>query len=117
MLAVIVLDDLLLVAENKRGHSRKWRGKNRLADKAAKQVAEELGGAGGALLRLLCSRECPELTSTLPQYTLAQDQLAETERPPKVKRVCGTLTARLLVPEALATSLVSQVIIRLPTGK
>lgn len=39
MLAVIVLNDLLLVAENK--EATHVAGKSRLADKAAKQVAED----------------------------------------------------------------------------
>lgn len=52
----------------------------------------------------------PKLTSTLPQYTPAQDQLAETERATKnEKGWWGLLDGRLLVPEILASSLGSQV--------
>ena len=52
----------------------------------------------------------PELTLTLLQYTLAQDQLAETERATKSEKgLWELLDHRLLVPEALAPSLVSQV--------
>ena len=73
-------------------------------------MAEELGGAGGATVKTLVLSRMPELTSTLPQYTLAQDQLAETERATKrEKGLWELLDHRLLVPEALATSLVSQV--------
>ena len=51
-----------------------------------------------------------ELTSTLPRYTLAQDQLAETERAKKNEKGWWELLyGRLLVPEILASSLVSQV--------
>ena len=51
----------------------------------------------------------PELTSTLPQYTPAQDQLAEIERATKnEKGWWELLDSRLLVPEILASSLVSQ---------
>ena len=51
-----------------------------------------------------------ELVSTLPQYTLAQDQMVETERGTKNETGWWKLLAgRLLVPEALALSLASQV--------
>ena len=52
----------------------------------------------------------PELILTLPQYTLAQDQLAEAERATKNEKGWWELPdGRLLVPEALAPTLVSQV--------
>ena len=52
----------------------------------------------------------PELTLTLPQYTLAQDQLAESERATKNEKVWWELPdSILLVPEALAPILVPQV--------
>ena len=83
---------------------------NQLADKATKQVAEELGGAGGVTVKTLVLSRMPELTSTLPQYTLAQDQLAETERATKNERGWWELPdGRLLVPKALAPSSVSPV--------
>ena len=73
-------------------------------------MAEELGGAGGVTVKTLVLSRMPELTSTLPQYTLAQDQLAETERATKSEKgLWELLDHRLLVPEALAPSLVSQV--------
>ena len=53
---------------------------NWLADKAAKHVAEKFGAAGGGSIRTFVLSEMSELTLTLPQYTLAQDQLAEAER-------------------------------------
>ena len=52
----------------------------------------------------------PELTLTLPQYTLAQDQLAEAERATTNEKGWWELPdGRLLVPEALYPTLVSQV--------
>ena len=52
----------------------------------------------------------PELMLILPQYTLAQDQLAEAERATMNERRWWELPdGRLLVPEALAPTLVSQV--------
>ena len=58
-------------------------GGNRLADKAVKHVAEKSGPAGGGSIRTFVLSKMPELTLTLPQYTLAQDQLAEAERATK----------------------------------
>lgn len=75
-------------------------------------MAEEFVGAGGGTVKILVPSRMPmpELTSTLPQYTLPQDQLAETERATKnEKSLWELLDHRLLVPEALAPSLVSQV--------
>ena len=61
------------------------------------------------LLESLCSQKCLSWFQ-LPQYTLAQDQLVETERATKNETGWWKLLAgRLLVPEALALSLVSQV--------
>ena len=52
----------------------------------------------------------PELTLTLPQYTLAQDQLAEAERATTNEKGWWELPdGRLLVPKALDPTLVSQV--------
>ena len=52
----------------------------------------------------------PLLTLTLLQYTPAQDQLAEAERATKNEKGWWELPdGRLLVPEALAPTLVSQV--------
>ena len=55
---------------------------NRPADKTTKHVAEQFGAAGGGLSEPLYSQKClSELT--LPQYTPAQEQLAEAERTTK----------------------------------
>ena len=52
----------------------------------------------------------PELILTLPQYTLAQDQLAEAERATKNEKGWWELQdGRLLVLKALVPTLVSQV--------
>ena len=52
----------------------------------------------------------PELTLTLPQYTLAQDQLAEAERATTNEKGWWELPdGRLLVLKALVPTLVSQV--------
>ena len=56
---------------------------NRLADKAAKHVAEKFGAAGGRSTRTFVLSKMPELTLTLPQYTPAQDQLAEAGKATK----------------------------------
>ena len=56
---------------------------NWLADKIAKASTEELGASGGGFIRTFVLSKMLELVSTLPQYTLAQDQLAETERAAK----------------------------------
>ena len=56
---------------------------NRLADKAAKHVAEKFGAAGGRSTRTFVLSKMPDLTLTLPQYISAQDQLAEAERATK----------------------------------
>ena len=58
-------------------------GGNRLADKSTKHAAEKSGPAGGGSIRTFVLSKMPELTLTLPQYTLAQDQLAEAERATK----------------------------------
>ena len=58
-------------------------GGNQLADKASKHVAEKCAPAGGGSIRTCVLSKMPELTLTLPQYTLAQDQLAEGERATK----------------------------------
>lgn len=56
---------------------------NRLADKIAKAAAKELGAGGDGFIRTFVLWKVPELTSTLPPYTPAQDQLAKTERATK----------------------------------
>ena len=58
-------------------------GGNRLADKIAKAAAKELGAGGDGFIRTFVLCKVPELTSTLPQYIPAQDQLAKTERATK----------------------------------
>ena len=81
-------------------------GGNQLADKASKHVAEKCGPAGGGSIRTCVLSKMPELTLTLPQYTLAQDQLAEAERATKnEKGWWELLDGRLLVPKALAPTL------------
>ena len=56
---------------------------NQLTDKATKHAADQLGAAGGGSIRTFVLSKMPELTLTLPQYTPAQDQLAEAERATK----------------------------------
>ena len=56
---------------------------NQLTDKATKHAADKLGSAGGGSIRTFVLSKMPELTLTLPQYTPAQDQLAEAERATK----------------------------------
>ena len=58
-------------------------GGNRLADKSTKHAAEKSGPAGEGSIRTFVLSKMPELILTLPQYTLAQDQLAEAERATK----------------------------------
>ena len=53
---------------------------NRLADKPTKHVAEQFGAAGRGSIRTFVLSKMLELTLTLPQYTPAQEQLAEAER-------------------------------------
>ena len=85
-------------------------GGNRLADKIAKAAAKELGAGGGGFIRTFVLCKVPELTSTLPQYIPAQDQLAKTERATKnEKGWWELLDGRLLVPKSLAPSLLSQI--------
>ena len=42
-----------------------------------------MGATGGESIRTFVLSKMPELTLTLPQYTPAQDQLAEAERATK----------------------------------
>ena len=85
-------------------------GGNRLADKIAKAAAKELGAGGDGFIRTFVLCKVPELTSTLPQYIPAQDQLAKTERATKnEKGWWELLDGRLLVPKSLAPSLLSQI--------
>ena len=46
-------------------------------------MAEKFGAAGGRSIRTFVLSTMPELILTLPQYTPAQDQLAEAERATK----------------------------------
>ena len=43
-------------------------------------MAEKFGAAGEGSVRTFVLSKMPELTLTLPQYTLAQEQLAEAKR-------------------------------------
>ena len=63
---------------------------NWLADKATKYAAEKFGAAGGGSIRTFVLSKMPELTLTLPQYTLAQDQLWCRKGHQKWKRLVGT---------------------------
>lgn len=69
-----------------------------------------MGATGEGSIRTFVLSKMPELTLTLPQYTPAQDQLAEGERATKNEKHWWELPdGRLLVPEALAPTLISQV--------
>ena len=69
-----------------------------------------LGATGGESIRTFVLSKMPELTLTLPQYTPAQDQLAEAERATKnEKTLLGAAGWQVTGTEALAPTLVSQV--------
>ena len=82
---------------------------DRLADKTAKQAAKSLGVTSEAPIKALILAELPELTLDSPKYTEAQNQLAKTEGAIKTEKGQWELpSGKLLVPEELAPTLVSQ---------
>ena len=81
----------------------------RLADELAKQAAEGLGVTIEAPIKALILTELPELTLESPKYTEAQNQLAKSEGAIKTEKGWWELpSGKLLVPEELALTLVSQ---------
>ena len=82
---------------------------NRLADKTTKQAAKGLGVTSEAPIKALILVELPELTLDSPNYTEAQNQLAKVEGAFKTEKGWWGLPGdKLLVPEELAPTLVSQ---------
>ena len=82
---------------------------NRLADKTAKQAAKGLGVTSEAPVKAFILAELPELTLDSPKYTEAQNQLAKAEGAIKTEKGWWELpSGKLLVPEELAPTLVSQ---------
>ena len=95
-----------------RGHQKEdtpWAWQNRLVDKTTKQAAEGLGVTSEASIKALILAELPELTLDSPKYTEAQNQLAKVERAIKTEKGWWELPSdKLLIPEELAPTLVSQ---------
>ena len=82
---------------------------NRLADKTAKQAAEGLGVTREAPIKALMLAELPELMLDSPKYTEAQNQPAKAEGVIKTEKGWWELpSGKLLVPEEMAPTLVSQ---------
>ena len=82
---------------------------NRLAVKTAKQAAKVLGVTREAPIKALVLAELLELRLDSPKYTEAQNQLAKAEEAIKTEKGWWELPgAKLLVPEELAPTLVSQ---------
>ena len=82
---------------------------NRLADETTKQAAEGLGVTSGASIKALILKELPELTLESPKYTEAQNQVTKAEGAIKTEKLWWELpSGKLLVPEELAPTLVSQ---------
>ena len=82
---------------------------NKLADETTKQAAEGLEVTNEGSIKALVLAELPELTLASPKYTVAQNQLAKVEGAIKTeKRWWGLPSGKLLVPEELAPTLVSQ---------
>ena len=80
-----------------------------MADKTAKQVAEGMGITSEAPIKALVLAELPELALDSPKYTEAQNQLAKAEGSIKTEKGWWELpSGKLLVPEELARTLVSQ---------
>ena len=95
-----------------RGHQKEdtpWAQGNRLADKTAKQAAEGLRVTSEAPIKALVLAELPELVLDSPKYTEAQNQLAKVEGAIKTEKGWWELpSGKLLIPEELAPTLVSQ---------
>ena len=82
---------------------------NRLVDKTTKQAVEGLGVTSEAPIKALILAELPELMLDSPKYTEAQNQLAKVEGAIKTEKGWWELpSGKLLVPEELAPTLVSQ---------
>ena len=82
---------------------------NRLGDKPTRWAAEDRKGSGEIPMRTFVLAELPELALDSPTYTEAQNQLAEVEGATKTEKRWWELPAgKLLVPEEMAPSLVSQ---------
>ena len=68
-----------------------------------------MGIASEAPIKVLVLAELPELALDSPKYTEAQNQLAKTEGAIKTEKRWWELpSGKLLVPEGLARTLVSQ---------
>ena len=94
------------------GHQKKdtpqARG-NRLADEIARRAAKDRKESGEIPMRTFVRAELPELALDSPTYTEAQNQLAEVEGATKTEKGWWELAGgKLLVPEEMAPSLVSQ---------
>ena len=86
-----------------------WAQGNRLADKTTKQAAEALGVTSEAPIKALISAGLPELTLDSPKYIEAPNQLANAEGAIETEKGWWELpSGKLLVPEELAPTLVSQ---------
>ena len=82
---------------------------DRLTDKTPKQAVEGLGVKSEAPIKALVLAELRELMLDSPKYTEAPNQLAKVEGAIKTeKRWWGLPSGKLLVPEELAPTLVSQ---------
>ena len=82
---------------------------NRLTDKTPKQTVEGLGVKSEAPIKALVLAELPDLTLDSPKYSEAQNQLAKAEGAIKIEKGWWELpSGKLLVPEELAPTLVSQ---------
>ena len=95
-----------------RGHQKEdtpqARG-NRLADETARWAAEDREESREIPMRTFVPAELPELALDSPTYTEAQNQLAEAEGATKTDKGWWELPdGKLLVPEEMAPSLVSQ---------
>ena len=82
---------------------------NKLADKTSTQATKGLGMTSESSIKALILAELPELRLDSPKYTEAQNQLAKAEGAIKTEKGWWELPGgKLLVPEELAPTLVSQ---------
>ena len=82
---------------------------NKLADKTSTQATKGLGMTSESSIKALILAELPELKLDSPKYTEAQNQLAKAEGAIKTEKRWWELpSGKLLVPEGLARTLVSQ---------